>query len=125
MRKADVVVGGRYVYGGCNAPGSIVTVVGAPRIQAPHGWVVNGITKNTGEAIGAYPTRHLTPDADPVVMTCPENHPATSLYATKMADPTGVAVYGTHFGCETCDSVTARPSQQSPEATPGTAPTTT
>lgn len=31
-------------------------------------------------------------------------HPATMLYAIKMADPHGVAVKGEHFGCEGCDT---------------------
>jgi hypothetical protein len=40
-------------------------------------------------------------------MTCPSNHPATALYAMKMADPQGSAVYGEHFGCEMCDDANA------------------
>ena len=38
-------------------------------------------------------------------MTCPNDHPATSLYAIKMADPQGVAEYGVHFGCDDCDEL--------------------
>jgi hypothetical protein len=30
-------------------------------------------------------------------------HPSTSFYATRMADPRGVAVQGVHFECEECD----------------------
>ena len=37
-------------------------------------------------------------------MTCPNNHPATSYYATKMADPRGWGEYGIHFGCADCDN---------------------
>ena len=47
----------------------------------------------------------LTKEEQIVVMTCPRNHPATSLYATKMADPQGSAVYGIHYGCEQCDTI--------------------
>lgn len=32
------------------------------------------------------------------------NHAATSFYATKMADPTGVAIFGEHYRCEECDA---------------------